>query len=350
MDTVKIHIDVDEATAIRMGKRFYGDAVIEINPADLTDAQREVFARCDKKRIGDNYVKSPFHTILLREPNTMLPRVSEATIDTAKLLLDTLEKWYSNQAVTLNARAAAEAAQFEADVQTVLNANISEFLFKDIYRWELKLPNNISYANHNIKIFAKDPRVDAKIAEAEAEIKRLNAELAAEREAVAAKRQVEREKAERLEAEKENQKKQQIAAWVEAKGTENQKKRAALNLLPDDEIINRIRDEAFAPLADFPRYKKLISQDVPCWCGEYDDDAPHADFSVTDAETATAEQFDVMEQIATLVPAARLTLRRHIGWCNKCWAPGDEDENIERYSIRVELTSGAFDFSREYAA
>lgn len=148
-------------------------------------------------------------------------------------------------------------------------------------------------------------------------------------------------------AEKEERKAAQVAKWVAEKGTDNQKKRAALNLLPEKEILDAMRDEVFAPLAEFSRYGKLTRSDVPCWCE--DEDAPHAKFGAKDADSATAEQFSAMEKISDLIPGATVTLRVHRGWCMECETPDGEDGNVERHSIKVAVTVGDFDFTREYA-
>lgn len=150
--------------------------------------------------------------------------------------------------------------------------------------------------------------------------------------------------------EKENAKKQQISDYVAAKGTDNQKKRLSVGLLPDDEITDLIRSEAFAPLADFDRYEKLTASDIDCSCGEYDD--KKVIFDVYDATSATAEQFDLMEKIKTLMPEAKTTLRVHTAYCERCDGDDDADENglVDRFSVIVGITVGNFYFTREYAA
>lgn len=131
----------------------------------------------------------------------------------------------------------------------------------------------------------------------------------------------------------------QIAAWVAANGTGSQAKRLAVGLLPDDEIINLIREAAYKPLENRPRFEKLSPKAV-CVCGY---ETCKVDFEVDDAETATEQEFIEMEEIQKLLPAAKVLLRVHQG-------RGSECEGIkERKSIKVALTVGAFVFTREYA-
>jgi len=337
MEKTKIKINVDQATAIRMGKSEYGEFTIEINPGELTPAQRETLAACD---YDSGRIPRPQHY------RYHLPSVGEATLETAKILLDAL----AAEKIRI---AEKEKTEREEKIKKALSLPMDAFwMFPS---WPA-VKDRYHFRDYEIAGVKEDPRIIDLVTKVKAKIAELNAERDIN-EAGYNKEKAARDKAdaeekaekERLKAEKEAGKQRQIAAWVAAHGTDNQKKRAALNLLPREEVVDAMRAAAFAPLDEFPRYEKLTPQDVPCWCSEYDDDAPHAKFSTEDAETATADQFDLLERIQTLLPAAQVTLRVHRGWCTECETPDDEDGNVERYSIRVAITVGAFNFTREYA-
>lgn len=134
---------------------------------------------------------------------------------------------------------------------------------------------------------------------------------------------------------------EQLRSWVATMGTDNQRGRMSENLLPDDEIIDGIRDAAFLPLADFPRYQKLTSSDIPCTC-EYE--SPDASYETKNAESATAGEFDLLQKMRALMPGATVSLREHVGTCDRC------EEEVARRSIRVVVTVGELTLSREYAA
>jgi hypothetical protein len=403
METTKMIIDVNQEEAIRQGKNRYGIIAIDIDPADLTPEQRETLATCGKANIRDIPGFPPYPQNDFSGPADKYPAVGEATTETAKYILD----WTAEKKRQI---AAAKKQEHEANVQKALACPATEYIvFRQLARigerYRYTLPIDV-YHDVDKKALESDPRLSDRMAEVKNEIDRLNAEdverdvaekaeqdriareriIADTREAIAkGAEELERvvanryiydrnestwrnnagefpeadefiamidaakENRERHIAEKEAAKKQQIADYIAANGTDNQKKRSALNLLPDDEVLNMMRDEAFAPLADFPRYEKLTASDVPCWCDDYDEDAPDANFSNSLADEATAEEFDSMEKFTALMPGAVVTLRVHRGWCTKCETPDGEDGNIERKSIRVAVTVGAFDFSREYA-
>jgi hypothetical protein len=143
----------------------------------------------------------------------------------------------------------------------------------------------------------------------------------------------------------ESIKRRQISIWIDEKGTEDQKKRHAKLLLPIAEIMDAMHEEAFSPLGDLPHFTRLTHKDIECRCEEQDDKS--AVFAVGIDLTATAEEFDRMEQIQSILPDAKLTLKCYKGWCDRC--AGDYNGFVEWRSIHVSVPVGAFIFCREYA-
>ncbi len=152
----------------------------------------------------------------------------------------------------------------------------------------------------------------------------------------------------------EEEKKQKIAqekrdtinSWVETFGDSNQKGRLKLNLLPDGEVLTEIRDTVFEKLDGFPRYEKIKSDEISCSC-EYDHQ--EIEFNVTDSDSATPEEFELLNGIMELMPEAKVILRDHIGFCERCHNNDLPDGEIQRKSILVTVEHGSFTLSREYA-
>jgi len=152
----------------------------------------------------------------------------------------------------------------------------------------------------------------------------------------------------------EEEKKQKIAQekrdtinnWVETFGDGNQKGRLKLNLLPDDEVLAEIRDAVFAELGSFPRYEKIKGDEISCSC-KYDDQ--EIEFNVTDSDSATPEDFELLNRIMGIMPNAKVVLRDHIGFCERCHNNDIPDGEIQRKSILVTVEHGGFTLSREYS-
>ena len=340
MKNVQMRIRIDQAQAIRDGKNKYGMTVIDINPADLTAEQRASLAGCWNEYDREDGLSLPYP----QKDFQGLPAIGEATIETARIILDA-------HATAKQRAEETKKREREEKIARALTLPLEAFRYGGGGRQD----TDWSFRDYEISGVVDDPRLAGKIAEAKQEIASLNAELAIKREE-SKKRQTENERVkaekEKTEAQIENEKrarqKAQVATWVAVSGNDNQKKRAALNLLPEDEIINEIREEAYTPLGAFPRYEKITKSDVPCTCDDYDE--PKIKFSAGTETEATAEDFDRMEQIQTILPAAKLTLRWHRGYCATCSDPDDDNDGVfERHSIMVALTVGDFDFTREYA-
>jgi hypothetical protein len=113
------------------------------------------------------------------------------------------------------------------------------------------------------------------------------------------------------------EKKRVVAEWVATHGTAEQQARHAAGMLPMAEVVEGMTDEAFAALADWPRYQRGGAAQLQAHLRQF---PQHADVVVTtldlevtskNAVTATAEQWAVVQRIQALVPDATVTLREH---------------------------------------
>lgn len=159
-----------------------------------------------------------------------------------------------------------------------------------------------------------------------------------------------RVKADRIEAERieaERRRTCQIDEWVAAYGSENQKARHALTLLPVEEVLSAMRERAYAPLDALmaERFKRITEREV-CGCEQYPgviDVDYDVDFEAGSLDALTAEQFEVYRKTQEALPEATLEARYHTGSCYRC------GNTVSRCSLRVGIKIGEISFAREYA-
>jgi hypothetical protein len=147
------------------------------------------------------------------------------------------------------------------------------------------------------------------------------------------------------------EKRQVIADWVTAHGTDDQRARHAAGLLPADEVIGALTDEAFAAVADQPHY---VAQGAPALqahlrrlTGQTDLVVAPLDLTVegTQAKAATAPQWATIEHLQHALPDARVTLREHrLSWRRDSSLPG-----LSVFGVLVSRRIGPFNLRREFA-
>ena len=157
--------------------------------------------------------------------------------------------------------------------------------------------------------------------------------------------------AEQAEAEAaKRRKKEQLAKWVARYGTSEQKKRMAQNLLPDEEILDAIREQAFSPLDDVPRYERITKKElakVVRDAGRADLVGSKVEFVVRPAQTASKEEFAFKELLREKLPDAEVVLRDHLAYYAD--ASDEDDPEVRRKSAYVKLRIGELTVTREYA-
>ena len=135
-----------------------------------------------------------------------------------------------------------------------------------------------------------------------------------------------------------------IAAWVEEHGDESQKARYAEGLLPENEVLDAMRNALFEPLAGFERFKRLRAEDF-CRCDWFDEDS--IEYESGTAESASKREYETLGAIrkvaANIQKDAVVELRYHRGECDRC----EKSKTVK--SVRVKLRHGPFEFTREYA-
>ena len=113
------------------------------------------------------------------------------------------------------------------------------------------------------------------------------------------------------------EKKRYIAERIAKHGTTEQQARQAAGLLPMEEAIEAITDQAFAAVADHPRYERdgaaLLQAHLRQFPEYADVVISPADLAVvsSNAVKATAPQWAAVQGFQTKMPAATFTLRTH---------------------------------------
>jgi hypothetical protein len=146
------------------------------------------------------------------------------------------------------------------------------------------------------------------------------------------------------------EKKRFIAEWIAAHGTVEQQDRQAAGMLPMDEALEALADEAFAALGDRPRYTR---DGVARLQAHLRRDPRYTDVIVTagalsvistNAVKATAAQWAILKEVQALVPHATATLRAH----RLSWKQDPHAAGITVIGVLVVLNHGPFTLRREY--
>ena len=144
----------------------------------------------------------------------------------------------------------------------------------------------------------------------------------------------------------------QIGLLLQEHGTDNQRERYAVGLLPEDELLALARYELFLPFAPFRRWAKLEVGDVR---HERNCNGGVVTFSTCEPGSLTHDEWSLFKQITVAIDAANggalkwhgvtatFALVEHVGRCSVCQA-----EAFGRAAnIRIEWAGRPL--SREYA-
>ena len=148
------------------------------------------------------------------------------------------------------------------------------------------------------------------------------------------------------------EKKRVIAEWIATHGTTEQRARQAAGVLPMDEAIQAMTDQAFAALADRPVYVHdgldRLQQHLRQFSEHANVIVTRDDLVVTSAnvDRMTAPQFALTQEVRGLMPDATVTLRSH----KMAWKRDPQVALDPVFGVLVTQRVGTFTFRREYAA
>jgi hypothetical protein len=146
-------------------------------------------------------------------------------------------------------------------------------------------------------------------------------------------------------------KRRAIADWVERRGTLDQKARHAAGVLPLEEAIEGLSDEAFAGVGDRPRYLRDGVQRLEAHLRQFpryaDVVLQKRDLVVRSdiAQHATPRQWEWHAALRDALPNAQVTLRTH----RLSWRPDPDAPSVTQVTALVTMRSGPFTLRREFA-
>ena len=149
-----------------------------------------------------------------------------------------------------------------------------------------------------------------------------------------------------------DEKKQVVAAWIAEHGAGDQQARQAVGMLPMDEAIEAMADDAFRALADRPRYVRDGADRLQAFLRQF---PPYHDAVINgfelvvsgrNAGQATRSQWALLQEIQAAIPDGRVTLRvREISWKRDLKAP-----KLTQFTVLVTKNCGPVPLRREFLA
>jgi len=327
MKNVTLTMSITSAEAAKAGVDQSGETTVTVEPSKLSEGARAVYAALCEKTVGSDSALR-YGRLVLSLP---VPVTAEAVAQWLEANAQDVASFDAQQ------KASAEARQ-EADRETVRkwaakpDKELLRYMTLGSARYEAYVP--YSYPD-DMKQFVKDRQAKAQVL-----ADQLNAEAAEN----AAKAAADKAAAAADKAAAAARRADQLAQWLATKGTDSMRKRAARGLLPEDDLIAAIRNEAYAPLDGFKRFERLTDDEVKAFVDAADFDQAVV-YETREADSASDEDIELMERMEASVPAATCTLMAHEGKLDD----DDQEVSLMRYSVRVEVKVGEFDFSREYA-
>ena len=147
------------------------------------------------------------------------------------------------------------------------------------------------------------------------------------------------------------EKKRVIGEWAVTRATDEQRSRQEAGLLPVEEVIEALTEEAFSGLNGQPRYEMdgaaRLQTHLRAAIGRADLVVGPADLQVAgvDATSATSGQWAVVRQLKAELPDADVTLREHrLSWRRDPAQPG-----LTVFGALVTRQVGPFIVRREFA-
>lgn len=330
---MQITVQLDKGDAVRLGHNNYGDIAIPVDVAELSQDERDYLASYHggSRTINMNLKYAENGTLHWQ----LFPPTTEGLRDLIRFTIEKnqAEKKYEeaqqeDRRLRDHEAQAKHLAIRDQVIGYLLTLGAQEF-YSATSGGFVSIPGSSVSAPKSELL--RDARLEGQIIAAEAWVeqwRRDNAE----------RQRLEDEEAQRKQTAKETQ----MAAWISTRGTASQQRRAAANLLDEQEIIDAMRNEAFEVLSSYEQYA-LMKKDEVCTC-EYE--PCRVSYSSKPADSATETEFSQLEQIQKLIqsvhPSAVVQLRVHTGESETC------ENVVTRKGIKVSVQIGEFTFTREF--
>ena len=340
MATVAVKVTIDRATAIIARHTAWGEITTTLDLDLLDEAQRAELARSSDER-GVLDLSSGSFTY---EQRHGYPSLAEATPEAALIVLTSRIASHESERRKEAMKAQKDLAEAEQAIVEWLAKSDDELLQSDYQRWFVSSIRLYNYQKpekaSNYAAYQARRNMLEEIAERKtAVLKAENARYEAERKAAKAKQ--------------EAYKAALMQRMVDEYCSDEQQRRRAEGLLPEEEMLRSFRERVFAPLNGFPRYEKISKADIVAATayGEYQAEDDSVEYRADNASEASADVFAALEAIRK-VAKQRLggevtcQLKEHLGG----WKHADEWQ-VRKNSILVTVDlEGLLKLSREYAA
>ena len=324
---MRCKIEIDREAAIAAGNSQYGPVVVDCEISLLSPELLEELATCPEDQ-GVTDVAGFLDQASAPDERQFWPRLSGPYGDAVTQFLRARIAIRARRAEKKIAEQAEKSRQIAAYLEGAREAPVGDFLHQQGEKWFVRPPLPRPYGISESDTLAA---LAARIAQAQAIATQRNSQIA-----------IRAELAAQAEAEAATRRAEQIAAWVREHGSENQRGRHALELLPESEVLHEIRNAAYLPLDGFTRYQRIVRDDLEHEGGCCED--ADLDCQTADAAELEAEEYDQLVLIRAAAPeGAEVTVREHACTCEQCEAV------LSRRSARVALVVGELKFSREYA-
>jgi hypothetical protein len=339
---MKVKIHIDRAAAIRAGRDVYGDTVIAVNLADLTEDERDVLAAAPAHAGTIDLTDAHANKWPGQYPRPPVLADADDALDAARAWL----AWRGACRAERERVAEKEAAKKALDQQEAIR-RIGEYIAywrnqpaeSFVQRGVAELPQgggDLPSLPNGFQ-FSELRRMAEKALAGKIEEARM---LVVERKRNAPQDLAE---AERAKAEAERRRAAQLVGWVNEHGTVSQQGRLKLGLLPEAEILDLISGVVYTPLDGFVRFEKIRCSDIE-HRSECVGPEGGIDYSTTVPEALTAGEFALCQDIERAAPqGAMLKVLAHAAECRTCGA------GLIRKSLRVALQVGELGITREYA-
>ncbi|MDH4451371.1 MAG: hypothetical protein QE265_12405 [Rhodoferax sp.] len=324
MESIVLKISVSAIEAAKAGVNCFGVTTVEVQPSKLSDGGREVLAELLKLA---NAVTST-SVVYKNGYSHNVPPVP--VVPNPEAVLQWLEACAEDLAAKVESRRREKEAEEKKDVDRTtvwLEQADEKMVVRDRFGvWHVSQPYSFAPS--------MKAEVQARLTKAQQRADQMN-----EKFADAAKI------AKTLKDEAAARRAIQLEDWLKDKGSDSMRKRAVRGLLPEEDLIAAIRNEAYAPLDGFKRYERMTDGEVKTAVDAADSDQAVV-YETREAASAHDEDIELMERIEALVPGAVCTLLVHEGKLDD----DEQDVSLTRHSVRVAIKVGEFDFTREYLA
>lgn len=326
MENVTLTMRITAAEAAAAGLDQFGDTTVVVRPSELSQGARAALVSlCGQPVTSSSTMRYDPNSALVRR---VLPLPLPVTTETVTEWLEANVREMAEEAIRAEA---AKVERLEAERKAVREwaAKPDKELVRKGLGDDYRVHAPYSYPS-DMSDFVRE-----RVAKAKVLADHLNAECA---ENVA--------RANKAKEDADNRRAAQLKAWLDTKGTDAMRKRAARGLLPEGELIDAIRDEAYAPLDQFRRFERITDDEVH----QLDEDGLDSDqdavYETCTAKSANDEDIELIERIEAVMPGAVCTLMEHRGRLED----GTPNIWLSRCAVRVAIKVGELDFTREYMA